>query len=82
MKSAQRRGISQADHFPRWLAGSPSTLRDLYAQSAAPTAVITHQQCFTQPRNVSRVNAQLLTDPATRPGHRQLQLIISQQIID
>ena len=28
------------------------------------------------------VNAQLLTDPATRTGHRQLQLIIGQQIID
>ena len=28
------------------------------------------------------IDAQLLTDPATSPGHRQLQLIIGQQIID
>ena len=28
------------------------------------------------------VDAQLLTDPATRTSHRQLQLIIGQQIID
>nr|AIU93565.1 hypothetical protein LRS1606.131 [Rhodococcus sp. NS1] len=41
------RGISQADHVPQRLAGSPSTFRPL-AQSVVITAVITCQQLTAQ----------------------------------
>ncbi len=38
--------------------------------------------CLTQPCDVSRLMPKLVTDSATRPGHRQLQVRIHKQILD